>query len=42
MWFPYRFIQTACYYKENPLSAHLEAKTSQIYRKNTLPKANPR
>ena len=42
MRFPYRSIQTAYYYKENPPSAHLEAKTSQVYRKNALPKANPR
>ena len=42
MRFPYRSIQTACYYKENPPSAHLEAKTSRVYRKNALPKANLR
>ena len=42
MWFPYKSIQTAYYYKENPPTAHLEAKTSQVYRENTLPKANPR
>ena len=40
MQFPYKSIQTAYYYKENPLSAYLKAKTSQVYRKNTLPKAN--
>ena len=42
MRFPYKSIQTACYYKENPPSAHLEIKTLQVYRKNALPKANPR
>ena len=42
MWFPYRSIQTAYYYKENPPSAHLETKTLQVYMENTLPKANPR
>ena len=42
MRFPYKSIQTAYYYKENPPSTHLEAKTSRIYRKNALPKANPR
>ena len=42
MRFPYGSIQTAYYYKENPPSAHLETKTSQVYRKNALPKANPR
>ena len=42
MRFPYRSIQTACYYKENPPTAHLEAKTSQVYRESALPKANPR
>ena len=42
MRFPYRSIQTAYYYKENTPSAYLEAKTSQIYRKNALTKANPR
>ena len=40
MWFPYRSMQTACYYKENPPSAYLKAKTSRVYRKNALPKAN--
>ena len=40
MRFPYRSIQTAYYYKENPLSTYLETKTSQVYRKNTLPKTN--
>ena len=40
MWFPYKSIQTTYYYKENPPSAHLEAKTSQVYRENALPKAN--
>ena len=40
MRFPYKSIQTAYYYKENPPSAYLEAKTSQMYRKNALPKAN--
>jgi hypothetical protein len=40
MRFPYKSIQTAYYYKENPPSAYLEAKTSQVYRKNALPKAN--
>ena len=42
MRFPYGSIQTACYYKENPPSAHLETKTSQVYRKNALPEANPK
>ena len=42
MRFPYKSIQTAYYYKENPPSTHLETKTSQIYRKNALPKANLR
>ena len=42
MRFPYKSMQTACHYKENPPSVHLEAKTSQVYRKNALPKANPR
>ena len=37
MRFPYKSMQTACYYKENPPSAHLEAKTSRVYRKNALP-----
>ena len=38
MQFPYKSIQTAYYYKENPPSAHLETKTSQVYRKNALPR----
>ena len=38
MRFPYKSIQTAYYYKENPPSAHLEAKTSRVYRKNALPR----
>ena len=42
MRFPYRSIQTACHYKENPPSTHLEAKTLQVYRKNALLKANPK
>ena len=42
MRFPYGSIQTAYYYKENPLSAYLETKTLQVYRKNALPKANSR
>ena len=41
MRFPYRSIQTACYYKENPPSPYLEAKTSRVYRKNALPKLTP-
>ena len=42
MRFPYRSIQTVYYYKENPPSAYLKTKTLQVYRKNTLPKANPK
>ena len=38
MRFPYRSIQTTYYYKENPPSAYLEAKTSRVYRKNALPR----
>ena len=42
MRFPYKSIQTVCYYKENPPTAHLKVKTSQVYRENTLPKTNSR
>jgi hypothetical protein len=42
MRFPYGSMQTACHYKENPPSAHLETKTLRVYRKNALPEANPR
>ena len=42
MRFPYKSIQTTCYYKENPLTAYLEAKTSRVYRESALPEANPR
>ena len=37
MRFPYKSIQTAYYYKENPPSAYLKAKTSRVYRKSALP-----
>ena len=42
MRFPYKSIQTACHYKENPPTAYLEAKTSQVYRESALLKTNPR
>ena len=41
MQFPYKSIQTACYYKENP-PVPIWRQTLQVYRKNTLPKANPK